>query len=894
MTSLGSIQGDVENLLSQLRSQVDSAITDQSNYLTQTFDSLRRLLFQDIPTAAGLFNSTTAVGTLSGGGTQVTETFAPGVVSGYGAARIITTGSGLSATGGNTNYTVSNFRIVLTQAQTPSDWTNPAVTLDLKVSLSVTNSMMSTLVLQGVAASSPDLSLTLGGTLAFNLAGHSISSNDAKIAIQFPSDTTAAHGNVQLYMSGPLSFSLDSGYFSGTLHQLGLTNDMGQFVQYTGLTTSLQSLVTGLANSGNGSSFFSVLETFLPAGLVAEVGQFDSTGQVSKSVSIGSHWLQLLSMYEVINAQRWKDTYNNWVVQPDVQSEIDQFTNVKPVLEIGQQLFAALPTELQDFLNQPGLDASPLRTLRDNLVRSLQDTLRLDADVASIFSAQDRSQAASFLGALMSDARLQQSLADIPSSNTADQAWSQALQILDSYLAAPVVVESLSLGHAGRMGAAQPLNLTFNTPIHRGVGHIVLTNAQNPADVRTFDIQDTTHVFVQDDTILIRPMTNWAPATTYQLSIEGGTLLGLNGVGNAVLATSAGIAVDVAPTASVASMPYFWRGAPGHGHALVSGVDLGAHAITPGLSGPQSSITLQQFEVSSPGAQGAWVTAEVWMHAEQTVQNFDFQLALPGAQSASFTASETMKDFWVLPYFNAQTDVLSVAGLGMAGVSQPDVLLGTIRFQTASGVSTPPTVDLLGGHVVSDSIAVAHYAAGGAGGPQAAAVNLLGYGAYAVSGDKAIGADVSAVTSADAMAALKMAMGLSPNTDGTAGSAFQFLAADVAGAPSGGSDGKVSVVDALAILKMSVGDPLAPMAQWRFVDESTYALHLSRSHVAWPEAAQVSVVGAINKNLVGLIVGDVDGSWAPANAATYIESLQPNYFTDLAAKVAPGGSVQMV
>ena len=78
------------------------------------------------------------------------------------------------------------------------------------------------------------------------------------------------------------------------------------------------------------------------------------------------------------------------------------------------------------------------------------------------------------------------------------------------------------------------------------------------------------------------------------------------------------------------------------------------------------------------------------------------------------------------------------------------------------------------------------------------------------------------VTSLDALAALKIAVGINPNNDpdleGPQGqlpvSPYQFIAADV------NRDGRVTSSDALEILKMAVGLENAISASWVFVNEN--------------------------------------------------------------------------
>jgi hypothetical protein len=147
----------------------------------------------------------------------------------------------------------------------------------------------------------------------------------------------------------------------------------------------------------------------------------------------------------------------------------------------------------------------------------------------------------------------------------------------------------------------------------------------------------------------------------------------------------------------------------------------------------------------------------------------------------------------------------------------------------------------------------------------------------------------SGITSADALAALRIAVGLNPNpvVDGVRApiSPYQIIAADV------NQSGTVTSADALAILRMAVKLSTATPQEWLFVEESRdlwdeLALDgqggsaLTRTAAAWDRAIGASPQDTADVNLVGILKGDVNGSWTPP--ADAIE-LGPAYFQDLAS-----------
>jgi hypothetical protein len=165
----------------------------------------------------------------------------------------------------------------------------------------------------------------------------------------------------------------------------------------------------------------------------------------------------------------------------------------------------------------------------------------------------------------------------------------------------------------------------------------------------------------------------------------------------------------------------------------------------------------------------------------------------------------------------------------------------------------------------------------------------LSSGTYSAVGAKSLTSleTGGAISSADALAALKIAVGRNPNLDGTTISPYQLIAADA------NQDGKVTSADALAILKMAVKRSDAPSREWLFVNESQDfwdeaanggqgGLTISRTNVAWNKDLQATVSQETTLNLLAVLKGDVNGSWTGPSMGT--QSLPNSYFSDLASK----------
>jgi Ca2+-binding RTX toxin-like protein len=156
----------------------------------------------------------------------------------------------------------------------------------------------------------------------------------------------------------------------------------------------------------------------------------------------------------------------------------------------------------------------------------------------------------------------------------------------------------------------------------------------------------------------------------------------------------------------------------------------------------------------------------------------------------------------------------------------------------------------------------------------------------------------SGITSADALAALRIAVGLNPNADPDGSgpldkppvSPYQIMAADVNG------NGTVTSADALAILRMAVKLSTATPQDWLFVEETRDlwdetalggqgASTLSRTSASWDRTIAVDPQASTELNLVGILKGDVNGSWAAPAGTPDLDITNTTYFQDLASLI---------
>jgi uncharacterized delta-60 repeat protein len=119
---------------------------------------------------------------------------------------------------------------------------------------------------------------------------------------------------------------------------------------------------------------------------------------------------------------------------------------------------------------------------------------------------------------------------------------------------------------------------------------------------------------------------------------------------------------------------------------------------------------------------------------------------------------------------------------------------------------------------------------------------------------------VAAVNLSDAIAVLKMIVGLSVNANNAPLSPYQSIAADF------DQNGSVELSDAIGVLKMVVGLS-APAPAWKYYDGDKLAVDYKATESLSPKgwSADAALPNLVNVpaeiKMVGVLTGDVDGSW---------------------------------
>ena len=188
-------------------------------------------------------------------------------------------------------------------------------------------------------------------------------------------------------------------------------------------------------------------------------------------------------------------------------------------------------------------------------------------------------------------------------------------------------------------------------------------------------------------------------------------------------------------------------------------------------------------------------TLEIWETSTKTNSNsLQLEFALPTGSVATWQDAAGLPSGWTTLANTGISGEFVLGGMGITALSAGPVKLGTL---TLTAPTNPQHFELvLTTGQLNDTIIASDSMTTGADGLYSH-INMPD-GTYALTSAKVSGtAEADAVHANDALAALKMAVGMNPNTDGSSVSPYQFLAADV------NKDGVIRAADALNNLKMA-------------------------------------------------------------------------------------------
>ena len=291
----------------------------------------------------------------------------------------------------------------------------------------------------------------------------------------------------------------------------------------------------------------------------------------------------------------------------------------------------------------------------------------------------------------------------------------------------------------------------------------------------------------------------------------------------------------------------FWKtGAP------IAGVTstLDTVPADPGAQG----VEFRNIQIAADGTR----TIEIWETSANDLNSLQLEFALPTGSIATWQDEASLPSGWSSLVNTGISGEFMLGGVGLSPLSAGIVKLGTL---TLTAPANPQHFELALSKGDLGDNAIAPF--GIASDRMITALDGLyqhfdmSDDSYALTSAKVSGtAEANAIKANDAFAVLKIAAGLNPNADGSEISSYQYLAADV------NKDGQVRASDALNILKMAIKLDSAPEKEWLFVPESVASEEMSRTHVVWPDNPMpVSLHVDQDVHLIGIVMGDVNGSW---------------------------------
>ncbi len=238
---------------------------------------------------------------------------------------------------------------------------------------------------------------------------------------------------------------------------------------------------------------------------------------------------------------------------------------------------------------------------------------------------------------------------------------------------------------------------------------------------------------------------------------------------------------------------------------------------------------------------------------------------------------------------SAYTVTKTTTGFTVAGAEGTDTLMNIERLVFADATQTlTKTVDVLAyswkAHTLLEGVAISdgtHSASTNASG--AASLTDISAANLSLTATRAIPAAEAAATSGavnlqDAIAILKMIVGLDVNGNGKPLSPYQALAADFDG------NGTVDLTDSIGVLKHVVG-LTSPEPTWHFVNERDTSVpgkaNLNPGVPLTTANADLGGGNPVHMGLVGYVSGDVDGSDGGLAGALDLDNTQTSYFQNL-------------
>jgi len=412
---------------------------------------------------------------------------------------------------------------------------------------------------------------------------------------------------------------------------------------------------------------------------------------------------------------------------------------------------------------------------------------------------------------------------------------------------APTVSSFSPVDNATDVKASANLILTFSEPIQKGTGTIQIhTGSAAGPVIESYAVAGSANLTITNgNTLTIDPTANLSPSTHYFVTLDAGSVNDL--AGNAYAASSSYDFTTAAAPFNVTENVTFWK----TGLAL-SGANssLVATNTTP-------PVEFRNLQIAADGSR----SFEIWETSTGT-NSLQLKVALPDGAIGTWQDAVGLPSGWSSLANTEISGQFGLAGIGLTALADGPVKLGTLTMHSPNPF-TSFDLSLITGSLGTQVVApfsitpdITNLSSNGL----YQHIDIAG-GSYQLNTAKSALSIGNAIQADDALAVLKMAVGLTPNTDSSAASPFQFLAADV------NRDGKVSAADALNVLKMALDLSTAPEKNWFFMPDVVGSESMSRTTVNWSDTVNpLTVDHTQTVHLIGVVSGDVNGSWVePVN-----------------------------
>jgi methionine-rich copper-binding protein CopC len=394
------------------------------------------------------------------------------------------------------------------------------------------------------------------------------------------------------------------------------------------------------------------------------------------------------------------------------------------------------------------------------------------------------------------------------------------------------------------------ITITFNEPIQKGTGTIAIHNGSATGTVvESYDAATSANLTISGATLTINPTSDLTNGKHYFITLYAGSVKDIAGNSYAGTDTYDFTTATAASLHDLNGAATFWK------------TGLPITAVTSSLASASAVAGTQPIEFRNlQTATDGTRTIEIWETSPTAdINSVQLDLALPTGSIATWQDATGLPAGWNSSANTDKPGQFILGGIGTTALSAGSVKIGTLTL-TAPANPQHFELSLTAGQLGNDTIPAFALSSdsmttGTDGLYQHLAMND---GAYTLTSAKVSGtAESNAVKANDALAALKIAVGMNPNADGSVVSPYQYLAADV------NHDGQVKAADALNILKMAVKLGTAPEMEWLFVPESVGSESMSRTHVVWPDNPMPVTLDMDQElQLIGIVKGDVNGSWS--------------------------------